>query len=500
MGNRKSLVLLSVDCLRADHVGFMGYKRQTTPFLDQLASEGFVVPTAMVAGAPTYYSFPTILASRYPLALGPDVLGIGPRETTLASTLRAAGYATAAFGAANPYISARFGYDQGFDKFQDFLSGELKALSGEAAAPVASNGGWTQLDQNLARWTHAVGPLGRAYDSLYFEYCQRWVTPRPGSLDELRRFPAADVIVDHALNWLPSAGQRPFFLWLHFMDPHAPYYPKSEALDLMGSRRVTPFQARYLNSSWNRSDLSRSGLRRYREEVVALYDAGIRWVDEQLARLVAKLRESARWENCVFALTADHGEEFLEHRGRFHPPSSATQEILHVPLLLRVSGSEKRAVATSTFSLLHLAPTLLEALDVPPPGAFEGESHWKSIRDGTAWDEPAIAESVAKCTNPFRHENRFGSRVLVVRQGQMKLVMQLGSGKAELYDLQADPGETRPLPPDEQKPIRRRLLEAARNHVHSSQSERDPEIRLRSRLRDLQFDVLSETAPCGGQG
>jgi arylsulfatase A-like enzyme len=500
MENQKSLVLVTVDCLRADHVGFMGYQRPTTPFLDQLAAESFVVPSAMVAGAPTYYSLPAIHASRYPLALGRDILGIGPDETTLASTLRAGGYATAAFGAANPYISARFGYDQGFETFQDFLSGELKPLSVGATVAVASNGRWTRLNQNLSRLAHAAGPLGRVYDSLYFEYCERWATPRPQSLDELRRFPSADVIVGHALDWFPSAGNRPFFLWLHLMDPHAPYYPKSEALDLMRTRRVSPFQARYVNSSWNRSDLSPSRLRRHREEVIDLYDAGIRWVDEQLARLVVRLRESGRWESCAFALTADHGEEFLEHGGRFHPPSSATEEIQHVPLFLRVPGVKKRAVTSSVFSLLHLAPTLLDIVGISVPHTFEGESHWKSMRDGGLWDEPAIAESIAECTNPFRHENRFGSRVLVVRQGHMKLVLQLASGAAELYDLQADPGGTLPLPLDAQKSVRRRLLEAARNHLQSSRSRRDSELRLRSRLRDLQLDVLSKAAPCGGQG
>src|SRR5713101_3491778 len=100
MGTPKSIVLVTVDCLRADHVGFMGYDRPTTPFLDSLASESFIVPAAIVAGAPTYYSFPAILASRYPLALGRDVVGLAPGESTLASVLRESGYATGAFSAA----------------------------------------------------------------------------------------------------------------------------------------------------------------------------------------------------------------------------------------------------------------------------------------------------------------------------------------------------------------------------------------------------------------
>ena len=113
----RSLVLITVDCLRADHVGFLGYSRPVTPFLDSLAENNTVFSNAIVAGTPTYFSFPGIMASRYPLALGRDVVGIAPQETTLATALHHAGYATAAFLAGNPYLSSRFGYDQGFDTF-----------------------------------------------------------------------------------------------------------------------------------------------------------------------------------------------------------------------------------------------------------------------------------------------------------------------------------------------------------------------------------------------
>src|SRR5208283_4178778 len=145
----RSLVLITVDCLRADHCGFYGYARPTTPFLDSLASESVVVPTAVVAGAPTYYSLPAIMASRMPLALGRDVVGLSPDEETLATTLRHAGYATAAFSAANPYVSARFGYEQGFEVFRDFLDFERAAAAGAPVAELPRKG---HLRGTLNRW------------------------------------------------------------------------------------------------------------------------------------------------------------------------------------------------------------------------------------------------------------------------------------------------------------------------------------------------------------
>src|SRR5947209_9123925 len=91
MTRQRSLVLVTVDCLRADHVGFLGYPRPTTPFLDTLALHSYVFPSAIVAGAPTYFSFPAILASRFPLALGRDVLGIAPQNRRLHPPCKLAG-------------------------------------------------------------------------------------------------------------------------------------------------------------------------------------------------------------------------------------------------------------------------------------------------------------------------------------------------------------------------------------------------------------------------
>lgn len=484
---QKSILLVTVDCLRADHCGFMGYQRRTTPFLDFLAAESFVFPSAIVAGAPTYYSFPAILASRYPLALGRDVLGLAPDEPTLASALKQAGYSTASFGAANPYISSRFGYEHGFDTFRDFLNNELEPLSNSNTDAPPPDSWASRLNQKLQKARPALGPLRILYDELYFQYCQR-VTPAANSLDALRKFPSADVIVDEACRWLGSVGDAPFFLWLHLMDPHSPYYPKDDALALMGNESMSPPRARYLNSYWNRSDLGPRRLARHRDEVIRLYDAGVRWVDAQIARLIETLRTSHRWDNCIFAFTADHGEEFLDHDGRYHPPSRLMEELIHVPLLLRVPGAAKKEVRSAPFSLLHLAPTVLDAAGLSSPAAFQGSSYWPQVRRGATFDAMAISECVAGCTNPFRPENRLGPRVLSVREERFKLVLHFDPPAEHLYDLEADPGEQAALAPTAQKPVRRRLLDTAREHLQHSLERRDERTRARARLRDVQLE------------
>ena len=480
--SKRSVVFVTVDCLRADHVGFLGYNRPTTPFLDSLARESFVLPTAIVGGSPTYYSFPPTFASRPSLSLGRDILGISAGEPTLASAFRDAGYRTAAFTAANPYISSRFGYDGGFETFCDFLDSELEPVNDTNQLGAAAG---SRLNRALARASQRLGPAGSIYDELYFQYCVRWATPVPRSLFQLRRFPPADVIVDHAKTWLASIGESPFFLWLHLMDPHAPYYPTTQALSMMNNADVTPSQALYLNSFWNRSDLGPKRLHRHREMLVQLYDAGVRWVDHQLKGLVDSLQQRQLWDSCMFIVTADHGEEFLDHGARFHSPNGLFEETIHVPLLMRVPYIQALEQSRSPFSLLHLAPTVLDAAQVSIPAEFRGHSQWSRLQSGEPGNAPAIAECVTGCTNPYWPGQRSGARILAVRESRYKLVLQFGSGKEDLFDLDADPNELAPLPHGAETHIRRRLLEEARSHLSS---ERNHRARLRSRMRDLRLE------------
>jgi len=482
----RPLILITVDCFRADHAGFLGYDRPTTPFLDSLASQSLVFRNALATGTPTYYSLPAILASRYPLALGRDLLGLAPDETTITSVLKECGFQTAAFLAANPYLSPRFGYDQGFDVFRDFLDGGTLEFTLEHASPWEARVRG-RANQALSRACHSVAPLGAAYDELYFQYCQKIAASDHESLDSLRRFPSADVIVDHAIAWLNENSDSPFFLWLHLMDSHSPYFPKQQALEEMGCAPMSASEARRLNSYWARGDLSAKRLQKKRDGVIALYDAGIRWADAQICRLTEKLVELNVWDKCALAVTADHREEFLDHGGRFHPPLKLTEELVRVPLLVRVpdcgSGDSEHPLG-----LIDLAPTLLDVLDIPAPASFRGRSCWTQWVRGENVDRPVFTECLCGCTNPYRAENRVRPRILAVRKGNDKLVIDFASGTEQLFDLKSDPRECSPLPLHAAKPIRRHLLECSRRHVAESRKSRDFDRRFESQLRDLRLE------------
>jgi arylsulfatase A-like enzyme len=480
----RSLVLITVDCLRADRVASSANQSAITPFFNSLADESFVFRNAYASGIPTYYSLPAVMASRYPLALGRDVIGIAPGESTIATELKACGFQTAAFVAGNPYISSPYGYSSGFDVFRNFLSaGDTELDSGDSSEQSFRS----RANQLLSKACHNLPGFGAAYDEIYFQYCQRAIHNDGASFDNLRRFPSADVIVDCAIAWLQQNSAAPFFLWLHLMDPHAPYYPKAEALQEMGSELDTS-AARRLNSRWARKGLSSRRLQKSRELIESLYNAGVRWADRQIGHVANALVALNLWDQCALAVTADHGEEFLDHGGKFHPPVNLHEELIRVPLLMRVPGHSQGKDVKHPIGLIDLAPSLFDVLDIPAPASFRGRSCWQKLKNDQDWEWPVFTECAYGCTNPFRAETRLGSRVLSVRKGEYKLVMNFATGSEQLFKVISDSGEASPLPAGVAGEVRRQLLEYAKRQVVESLKARDLDLRLAAQTQELRAE------------
>lgn len=482
----RSLVLITVDCLRADRVARSGNQNAITPFLDSLADESFVFRNAYASGTPTYYSLPALLTSRYPLALGRDLIGIAPGESTIATELKECGFQTAAFIAGNPYVSSADGYGAGFDVFRNFLSADEIQISADDDTSVQQSLP-SRANRLFSNACHKLPGLGAAYDEIYFHYCQSSIRKDGASLDELRRFPSADVIVNCAITWLEQNSAGPFFLWLHLMDPHAPYYPKPEALQEMESE-LDSLAVRRLNSLWAREGLGSRRSLKCRESVESLYDAGVRWADRQIRRLASRLVELNVWDQCALAVTADHGEEFLDHGGKFHSPNNLHEELIRVPLLMRVPGHPQSRDVKRPIGLIDLAPTLFDTLDVPAPASFRGRSCWEKLKNNEAWDWPVLTECVCGCTNPFRAETRLAPRLIAVRKGEYKLLVNFATGTDELFDLTSDPRELGPLSLGAASAVRKQLLEYAKKHVGESLKSRDVDLRLATKARELRAE------------
>ena len=337
----RDILLVTVDALRADHVGAYGYTRPTTPSIDRLAAGGVVFDAAYSPTPHTSYAVTSIMTGKY---MRPLVLqGLGEDSETWASYLRRYGYRTAAF-----YPPAVFFIDaERFGSFRD-----------------------------------------RGLD---FEY--RRVEFAPAAA----RAGAVKAYLDRQ-----SAGQR-LFLWVHLFEPHEPYEAHPEH----------PFGDR---------DVDR-------------YDSEIAAADDGIGAVVATVR--AARPGAVVIVTADHGEEFSEHGGRYHG-TTVYEEQVRVPLVVNAPDLLPPHHVSAPVQLIDLLPTVLEGLRVPRPARVRGTDLGPVLADKPA-PEPA-APSPGPRLPGFAFAETDAQTLLA--RGPLRLVCARKVGACALYDVEHDPGET----------------------------------------------------------
>ena len=387
------IILILVDTLRADHLSCYGYNRPTSPHLDALALESVLYSRTFAPAPWTRPSCGSLLSSLYPPETGLDGLFSAlPEEVPiLPQFLRREGYRTAAI-AANVQVSAQFGFAKGFDS-HDIGTTYLQ---------------WTGVKMALSR-------LGLVpFDDIYPRY-------------------DAGELTDRALDWLDRHGvEEPFFLYLHYADPHAPYRPPADAdrwrefapPAALGVAEPPP------TPTWFGRPLTPAEV----QAMVARYDAEIAFFDAEVARLFEYLEERDAWRETLIIVTADHGEEFLDHGGWTHA-SSLYNEQIHVPLIIKypesmAAGSGKRVDHEA--SLVDIVPTIQEVLGAAwPDSSFRGRS---LLRDDLGEDGYAV------------YSRAYDQRLRALIQGGAKIIQRVGATRRRVeeemvYSLSGDFGE-----------------------------------------------------------
>lgn len=343
-GKAKSVVLITIDTLRADHLSCYGYGKPTSPFLDSFAKESARFEHAIVPVPRTTQSLASLLTGLYPQRTKVRSLNdkLDSSFETLAERFAAKGFVTGAF-VEIPFL----------------LPGRPQGLA-----------------QGFKEQFH--------YD------------PAPG---EWR----AEELTKRALAWIEQQGDRPFFLWLHYRDPHAPYWPPDPFKNrfdpqypIDGSKYDGPlpeyfhywpvdesFQmvvppgatAEELRSGKEHLKFGDSPLLtpRYVERAIALYDGEIAYTDHALKQLYDGLHTSKVADSLVTVLTADHGESLGEHRFYFDHGEFLYDTCLRVPLIIEVPGFPTRAIP-DLVGTIDIAPTLVELFGLEPMREVQGRS------------------------------------------------------------------------------------------------------------------------------
>jgi arylsulfatase A-like enzyme len=419
---RPDVVLVSIDTLRADHLGAYGRSPTLTPEMDRVAREGVVFTRGLAASPWTTPSVASILTglptirhgAGRPLSAGFTFqrTPLDARFTTLAERFAAAGYRTRGV-VANAFLHPESGMAQGFQEFATPSGGAM----------MASFMG----DLPLPRLIVALTPP------------EKWGDYR------------AQGVTDIALRWLGETDPRPLFLWAHYIDPHTPYQADPALLDPaalseMMHQETPPLRedGTVVGEVFAATDLVRSGMLwlgpKDRERLQEYYAREVTYTDTHVGRLFEALRARAAKRPVVAALTADHGEEFWDH-GHFEHGHDYYREVTWVPLVFWGAGAVPPGrVVDGVVGLVDIAPTLVTLAGLPamvPENPDDGRSLaglWAA--DGGA--EAAVAPA------RFSGGNLYGLPAALVEHGPWRFLLR-ANGMQELYDVTRDPKERRNL-------------------------------------------------------
>ena len=412
---RPNFVLVVADTLRADRLHFAGYERKITPNFDALRSESTYFPNAHATSSWTLPSTMSLLLSQSPSQHGITKWSslVDEEQTTVVELLHDAGYRTGGWNA-NLLLTEERGFIQGFDSYE-----------------LLHHPDWH-------RDAHRKTP---------------------------HLFAPADDLTSHALAWLeerpPQEDGVPFFLYLHYMEPHTPFQCPPNA-EPSCSNAASVLNRRLTAANWDFTETQDSLIQGF-------YNGNVRRMDVALGRLHRQLKERGLLENTWLIVTADHGEMLGEH-GLYVHGRALYEETLRVPLLFR-SQSGRPAVVETAVSLVDVAPTILDLAGIEPPPFFKGRSLRAALENEPLDDRPLVAELFPVIDEPPpRHRH-----LLSVTRGTTKLVLGI-DGELERFDLAVDPSEETPLPA-EIADLEALLSEASVAFPHfGASSESSPEL------------------------
>ncbi len=381
---RPNVLLIGIDTLRADHLGCLGYGKDTTPALDRLAREGVLCTRAMSTSGWTLPSVMSVMTALYPEVHRTCAYQnrLPPEVATLAEVLRADGRTTAGF-VSNPLVGSRYGFADGFDLYDDFT---------------------VTLDAGL---------------NLFGKHDE--------TRDEQQSAGTGELVTQTAVKWLERGPQQPFFLFVFYMDPHYDYLPPAPFDTMFDPNYPGDMDGRGI---FHEPRHSQRPSARDLQHLLALYDGEIRYTDGCVATLLQALARSGVLDHTLIIVFGDHGDEFYEH-GKTAHDSTLYQEIVHVPLILwgpgRLPAGQRIDAVTS---LVDIMPTVLDYLGVSRTSPLQGAS----LR-------PLVESTAEKIHDTVWAGRTTGTPVQAIIGARHKLIRNVRDDTWELYHLAQDPGE-----------------------------------------------------------
>lgn len=366
---KPNIIHITFDCVRPDHFGISGYRKNTTPFLDTLARNGRWYRRAYATGPGSSVSFVGMFTSTYPLDHG-GYSRIDRPRVMFPELLQAEGYTTLGIHS-SPYFSEYFGYNRGWDVFR-YLT-YFRHRGGETSPGLRRGTVKAQILKKTAaghRWLRAHVPplavIARVLDRLL-------LTIRKVIKDILHFTPAIYVgeeVTAETEKLLEGIPQKPVYLWVHYLDAHAPYglfYRRKRGLIKKVQFHLVDILLFFFSPFPSVSKL-------FAPLYVAMSDDSLRHIDESVQKLFATLtKRGILNDDAVVIMHADHGEDFYEH-GTFGHEQRLYNVNIRVPLMLYAPKRFSPETIETPVSLVDIAPTILDLAGIAPPDVYKGKS------------------------------------------------------------------------------------------------------------------------------
>ena len=385
--DKPNIILIISDALRWDHLGCYGYSRNTSPNIDRIAREGIIFNSAYAQGNWTLPSTGTLFTSLYPTShnILSKKKSVPKESNTLIENLKAAGYRTAGFSK-NPFFWGNFGFRRGFDRFY----------------------------------------LGQSNF-----ICKSWPSVISNILKRLF-MPTDENLTRQALSWIKSNKSHKFFVYFHYMATHAPYripkayeeiYVKEEIPD-----RVDFPHKRYLRHV----EINPA----QKKNLIDRYDGAIRFIDDQIGKLLDILQSLNLKEDTLLIIAADHGEAFGEHDDWTHG-HTLYQETIKIPLIIWYSKICSNQITSNELAgLIDIKPTILNIVGIKQSEIYQGEDLISLItKKGSLYQQKGSREEI------FSEGGK--NLRCIITSTNWKLISKKARGKIELelYNLEQDPEE-----------------------------------------------------------
>lgn len=376
-----NLLIISIDTLRADHISCYGYKKNTTPNIDFLASQSHRFKNAYTTMPTTLPAHASLFTSLYPTQLNIRRNGekVPAEVTTLAEILKSSGYTTTAFVSA-VVLDERYGISQGFETYEDNFGKYNQQTAGNTLAKTVS--------------------------------------------------------------WLKNHNNDPFFLFVHFYDPHTPYYaPDPFRKKFQAPNRPQPPELEFLQNPGQYTPV-------LVKQVIAAYDASVAYADWAVGKLLHRLEQLGLDENTLVVLISDHGESLDELITRYgyafdHGEFLYVHE-LRIPLIVRMpeaKSQRKKMVHSLPVSIVDIMPTILELLHIEPPELVSGRSFLPVLYKEKISPQPIFSErrTFKIVPKPYLKGNSYS-----IIEDNWHLIFSTNRNN-EFYDMAVDPYETSPI-------------------------------------------------------